>query len=72
MDLRDSDDPSWKKSKTDTRAPRRTQLLSDKALPSWAISITDRENKDPSLATPTSDKVAPLRAKLLIAREAPN
>jgi hypothetical protein len=50
----------------------RTKLLSDRELPTAATSITDRENRDPSLAMPNSDTEEPTRSTLLNARLAPS
>jgi hypothetical protein len=40
-------------------------LLRDIELPSLKKSTTDRENKEPSLATPITARVDPIRAILL-------
>jgi hypothetical protein len=65
------DAPNSEPSRTENCEPKRAKLLSDSDEPREEISMTDREKRDPNLATPKTDKLHPSRAIVRSENEAP-
>jgi len=56
---RESDEPKWRKSKTDIADPSRTMLLREREEATCTASKSD--NEDPKRATPNTDSAEPIR-----------
>lgn len=53
--------PNCENCRIDTAAPKRAKLLSEIVEPRFEISMTDRENADPTPLKPSSDNELPKR-----------